>query len=110
MLASTHSVAHSDSAPNPLAIFPLENFQSIERFDSIQNAKIFRCENLRVLLDHMLGALCTPLLCTELQGEDHIVSPDGNCRLNRVIRPILAKHCLSCHGRDDASRQAICDR
>ncbi|MEC8474030.1 MAG: PSD1 and planctomycete cytochrome C domain-containing protein, partial [Planctomycetota bacterium] len=41
------------------------------------------------------------------EGEDRILSPDGKAAdFNRVIRPILAKHCLSCHGRDNASRQA----
>ena len=84
MLASTHVPVALDIAPNLWRSFLWRKlFNAIERFDSIQNAKIFRCENLRVLLDHMLGTLCAPLLCTSARGRSHCFSDGKVADFNR---------------------------
>jgi cytochrome c553 len=53
-----------------------------------------------VLIPLTLLTACTfPLHC-------HAGSADDTVDFNRDVRPILANHCWSCHGRDEASRKA----
>ena len=47
-----------------------------------------------VLVAFFLGNCCSRVLA------------GGKIQFNRDIQPILAKHCLACHGLDEESREA----